>query len=282
LGESLSGLNLSGTTHTNAGTYSDHWTFTDVTGNYKNASKAIFDRIAKADATVTTPGDLWLTEQTLLGYRVTYDGAAHSATVTAVGVLGESLSGLDLSGTTHTDAGTYTDTWTFTDGTGNYKNASGTISDGIAKAVATITVSPYSVTYDGAAHSATGTAVGVLGESLSGLNLSGTTHTNAGTYSDRWTFTDVTGNYKNASKAILDRIAKAVATITVSPYSVTYDGAAHSATGTAVGVLGESLSGLNLSGTTHTNVGTYSDTWTFTDVTGNYKNATKAILDRIA
>jgi len=46
---------------------------------------------------------------------------------------GESLSGLDLSGTTHLTVGTYTDTWTFTDVTGNYKTASGTVLDEILK-----------------------------------------------------------------------------------------------------------------------------------------------------
>ena len=66
--------------------------------------------------------------------------------------------------------------------TGNYNNASGTVDDNIAKANATIVVTPYSVTYDGNPHTATGTATGVNGESLSGLDLSGTTHTNAGTY----------------------------------------------------------------------------------------------------
>ena len=52
-------------------------------------------------------------------------------------------------------------------------------------------VTPYSVTYDGNSHTATGTATGVGGVDLgSDLNLSGTTHTNAGTYgSDGWTFT---------------------------------------------------------------------------------------------
>ena len=41
------------------------------------------------------------------------------------------------------------------------------------------------VTYDAAPHTATGTATGVLGENLSGLDLSGTTHTNAGQLPDR-------------------------------------------------------------------------------------------------
>src|SRR5207302_688646 len=160
-----------------------------------------------------------------------------------------------------------------TDTTGNYNNTSGTLTDSIAKANATISVTPYSVTYDGNAHTATGTATGVKGESLSGLSLSGTTHTNAGSFTDTWTFTDSTGNYNNTSGTVNDTIAKANASITVTPYSVTYDGDPHMATGSATGVKGESLSGLNLSGTTHTNAGTYADTWTFTDSTGNYNNA---------
>src|SRR5204862_313073 len=163
---------------------------------------------------------------------------------------------------------------------------------------------PYSVTYDGAAHTATGTATGVLGETLSGLSLSGTTHTNAGSYaSDPWTFTDSTGNYNNASGTVNDEIATANATIAdtlysashhasaplgehtappprpsaVPPCGVTYGGAAPAATGTAKGVGGASLSGLNLSGTTHTSAGTYTDSWTFTDSTGNYNNASGTV-----
>jgi hypothetical protein len=144
-------------------------------------------------------------------------------------------------------------------------------------------VAPYSVTYDGNAHTATGTATGVKSESLSGLSLTGTTHTNAGTYAtDPWTFTDSTGNYNNASGTVSDSIAKANATINVTPYSVTYDGYAHTATGTAKGVKSESLSGLDLSGTTHTNPGSYlSDPWTFTDSTGNYNNASGSVKDYI-
>jgi hypothetical protein len=79
------------------------------------------------------------------------------------------------------------------------------------KANATINVTGYSVTYDGAAHTATGSATGVNGESLAGMDLSGTSHTTAGSYNDSWTFTDVTGNYNNASGSVSDSIAKAEA-----------------------------------------------------------------------
>jgi hypothetical protein len=269
-GESLAGLDLSGTAHTSAGTYTDTWTFIDATGNYNNASGMVTDQIDKANADiVVTP------------YHVTYNANAHTAMGSATGVVGESLAGLDLSSTTHTNAGTYTDTWTFTDATGNYNNASGMVTDQIDKANANIVVTQYHVTYNANAHTATGSATGAVGESLAGLDLTGTTHTNAGTYTDTWTFTDATGNYNNASGMVTDRIDKANANIVVTPYHVTYDANAHTATGSATGVVGESLAGLDLTGTAHTNAGTYTDTWTFTDATGNYNNASGMVTDRI-
>jgi LPXTG-site transpeptidase (sortase) family protein len=213
-------------------------------------------------------------------YNVTYNGLPHTATGSATGVSSEPLSGLDLSATTHTNAGAYNgDPWTFTDVTGNYNNANGTVDNVINRANATIVVTPYNVTYDALPHTATGSATGVLGEALSGLDLSGTTHTNAGTYNgDPWTFTDVTGNYNNANGTVDNVINRANATIVVTPYNVTYDALPHTATGSATGVLGEALSGLDLSGTTHTNAGTYNgDPWTFTDVTGNYNNANSTV-----
>ena len=65
-------------------------------------------------------------------------------------------------------------------------------------------------------------------------------------------------------------------------YYMVFDGAAHTATGTATGVNGEDLSaGLNVSLTTHTNVGVYlNETVTFTGGT-NYKDAVKLVSDRI-
>ncbi len=140
-------------------------------------------------------------------------------------------------------------------------------------------VAPYSVTYDGVAHTATGTANGVLSETLAGLELSGTAHTNAGAYNaDPWTFTDGTGNYNNANGTVDDAIAKANATIVATPYSVTYDGVAHAATGTATGVLSEALAGLDLGDDAHERRRrTTSDPWTFTDGTGNYNDANGSV-----
>jgi large repetitive protein len=86
-----------------------------------------------------------------------------------------------------------------------------------AAADATISVTGYNVVYDGTAHTATGTATGVNGEDLSGdLNLTGTIHTNAGSYVDTWTFTDPAGTYNNASGTVTDTIVPAATSMFVS------------------------------------------------------------------
>jgi hypothetical protein len=270
-------LTLSGTTHTSAGTYAaDNWSFTDPAGNYASASGTVSDKINQASATINvTP------------YTVTYDANAHTALGTATGVGGVNLAAdLTLSGTTHTNAGTYaTDGWSFTDPAGNYASTSGTVSDKINQASATINVTPYTVTYDANAHTALGTATGVGGVNLAAdLTLSGTTHTSAGTYAaDNWSFTDPAGNYASASATVTDKINQANATINVTPYTVIYDGTAHTALGTATGVGGVNLAAdLTLSGTTHTSAGTYAaDNWSFTDPAGNYASASATVTDKI-
>jgi hypothetical protein len=168
----------------------------------------------------------------------------------------------------------------FTDATGNYNNANGTVSITITKADATIDVTGYTGVYDGNAHGATGTATGGKGESLTGLNL-GASFTDAPGGTANWTFTDATGNYKNANGSVSITIDKAHAVINVAGYSVAYDGAPHTATGTAKGVRGEDLSSLlNLAATTHTNPGTYNDNWSFAGNV-NYDTAGGAVADNI-
>jgi hypothetical protein len=80
------------------------------------------------------------------------NGVNHQSAPAQV-VHGIPLDGLDLSGTTRTSAGTYTETWTFTDPTGNYDNASGTVTVTIAKAPLTVTANAAIKTYDNVAYS---------------------------------------------------------------------------------------------------------------------------------
>src|SRR6185312_1045715 len=64
------------------------------------------------------------------GYNLPYDGNVHTATGTATGLGGASLAaGFDLSQTSHTYPGSTEDGWTFHDASGNYADASGTVTD---------------------------------------------------------------------------------------------------------------------------------------------------------
>jgi len=89
----------------------------------------------------------------------------------------------------------------------------------VNKATATVVVAPYSVTYNGAPHTATVTSItgvnGETGTSVVGTVTLDTTHTAAGTYpADSWSFAG-TANYNNiASTTIIDTIAMANQTIT--------------------------------------------------------------------
>ena len=164
----------------------------------------------------------------------------------------------------------------------------------IAKATAVCTVTPYTVTYNAISHTASGSCTGVGTDGvLTGLVVSGTTHTAAGTYAtDPWAFTDTTGNYSNDSGTVSDKINAATMVCKVKGYTLTYDGLAHKATvgsgdeghegsSSCTGLGGVSVRGVTVSGTTHTNVGSYSDTAIVHDPSGNYADVSIPITDVI-
>ncbi len=181
------------------------YTFTDVTAAHTISASFVY---RKADPViVVTP------------YNVTYDGLPHTATGTATGEYGEDLSiQLDFSGTLHTDAGVYAvDAWVFTDVTGLYNDAGGTLEDRIAKAPATITLNDLTQTYTGSPlmPSATTEPAGLI------VVWDGVPQTNAGWYGMMAAVDDP--NYEGF---ILEgfTITKAPATIMVSEMTQTYTG----------------------------------------------------------
>nr|MBA3356688.1 MBG-2 domain-containing protein [Pyrinomonadaceae bacterium] len=253
------GLNL-GATFTDVPGGTATWTFTGGT-NYNDQTGTAAIVINKADATVIVNG-----------YTGIYDAAAHGATGSATGVGSADLSaGLNL-GATFTDVPGGTANWTFTGGT-NYNDQTGTAAIVVNKADAIINVSGYTGVYNGAAQGATGTTTGVLSEALAGLDL-GASFTNVPGGTATWTFTDVTGNYNNATGTAAIVINKADATINVSGYTGVYDGAAHGATGAAIGVESTpaDLNSLLHLGASYTNVPGGTANWTF-DGNGNYNPA---------
>jgi type VI protein secretion system component Hcp len=198
----------------NAGTYTVIADYAGDNVHYASTSSApVTFTIQKADATVHVNA-----------YSVTYDGATHAATGSVTGVDGASLAGLNLSGTVHTDAGTYgNDTWTFTDSTGNYNNAGGSVADSIARADAQISVLPYSGSYDGKAHGLSGTATGALGEDLGSLLDLGGTYRNAGKYVVAWSFAG-DSNYNSTGGSSAENVAPRNLTVSAAALDKVYDG----------------------------------------------------------
>jgi hypothetical protein len=106
-------------------------------GNY-----ALSSTTASATANITQASSAGLI--TVTGYNVTYDGLPHSSTASSNTIPQSSLTaGMVLTGTTHTNAGTYVnDTWSFTDPAGNYGPTSGTVTNVINKATPIVTFGP--------------------------------------------------------------------------------------------------------------------------------------------
>ncbi len=240
----LTGLLNLGATFTNVPGGTAHWTFNagSVNGNYNEASGDATVTINKANAHITVNN-----------FTGTYDGAAHGVTGTATGVEATpaNLTSLLNLGATFTNVPGGTAHWTFNAGSanGNYNEASGDATVTINKADAHISVTGYSVTYNGDPHTATGSATGVESPTPADLtnllDLSGTTHTDAGTYSDTWTFAG-NNNYNSATGSVPDSIAKADPMVVATGGTFTYDGNPHAGTGTATGVKGETLAPVNV------------------------------------
>ncbi|MGA2221363.1 MAG: YDG domain-containing protein, partial [Verrucomicrobiia bacterium] len=145
----------------------------------------------------------------------TVNVASGSGTLAGANVGSEAITSFGTLALGNNSAGDYTLT-----------GASGSVT--VGKANATFTVTPYTVTYDGSAHSATASTItGVNGETGAtvGTVTLNTTHTAAGAYSsDSWSFTG-TANYNNiGSTPITDTINKVTPTVTVTVGSYTYSG----------------------------------------------------------
>jgi hypothetical protein len=166
-----------------------------------SASSSIYGQSASITAHVTNTADSTANATGTVQFLV--DGVSYGTPVIlASGQATISLPAMLAAGN-HQITATYTG-----DSTLDGSEASA-LTKNVAQAVATINVSSYSVAYDGAAHTATGTVYGVDGSILSGLELSGTTHTNAGITTDTWTFHDPSGNYQDASGTIVNTIGSA-------------------------------------------------------------------------
>ena len=263
-GEDLSGLLDLGESFTDVPGGTATWTFHGGEV-YNDASGTASIIINPADATIVVNG-----------FSGIYDGQPHGATGTATGIsgtTGDLNEFLDL-GASFTDVPGGIATWTF-GGNPNYNVASGTAVIEIDPADATIVVDGFSGIYDGQPHGATGTATGINGTSLDGLDL-GASFTDVPGGIATWTFGG-NPNYNTASGSAAIEIAPATATIVVNGFSGTYDGQQHGATGTATGINGTAVNGLDL-GASFTNVPGGEALWTFSNSNYHAASGSAAIV----
>jgi Carboxypeptidase regulatory-like domain/IPT/TIG domain/Dockerin type I domain len=209
---------------TGATTYGPSATAPSLAGTYTVTAHTPGD--ANNNAGDSSPTALTInkfnTAMSALGGTVTYTGTPHAGSGQALGGAGESLpvtlSYQGISGTVYgpsatapTNVGNYLVTAHTVGDANNNAEDSAPVALQINKATATISVTGYCVSFDGSAHTAAASATGVLSEALTGLVVTATTHTAAGTYaSDAWSFTNA--NYSDASGTVNDSIVNATIT----------------------------------------------------------------------
>jgi hypothetical protein len=225
--------------------------------------------------------------------NATYNGNPHGGTagVTGAGGLSQSLTVSYIgrlstvygpTTTAPTNAGDYTASASYAGDT-NHTGSNDSKDYSIAKAPVTATAGGGGATYDSFTKTPSACVVsGAYTGDLTCANNPASVGPGAGTTTiypvvsgtglGNFQVNNVNGSYT---------IYKADPTCGVTGYHVFFDTFPHTATGSCTGVNGESLAGLSLTGTTHTAVGTYNDSWTFNDVTGNYNNGGNTVSDSI-
>jgi N-acetylneuraminic acid mutarotase len=227
---------------------------------------------------------------TVSGGPVTYDGNPHGVTATAVGTDGSTVNGsfsFTYNGDPNppTNAGTYAVVATFTSNDQTYASTNTNYTLTINPAAPTVTVNVGPFAYDGTAHGATATAVGVDGStSVDGTfaftyNGDPNPPTNPGLYTVVATFTSNDPNYTSptlSADLIITSPGTLVPTLSLVDGSTTYDGNPHADSATADGtdgltpVNGSYIITYNGSTTAPTAVGSYAVVVTFISSDLNY------------
>lgn len=252
-----------------AGTASADYTFAGDTNHTGSSDSENFDIIPASSVTTVTCAP-----------SVTYTGAALTPCVVSVTGAGGLNLVPDADYTDNVDAGTGHASYTF-GGDINHTGSTDSADFTINPAGSVVVVScPTSVEYAASAQepcTAEVTGVGGLSEALAVFYTdntdAGTAHASASYAGD--------ANHTGSDDAATFEITPADAACYVTGYAVLYNGSAHTASGYCEDLLGNPLTTLDLSGTTHTAGGAYSDTWYFNSDDTNYADGSGMVNDVI-
>jgi len=241
---------------TAAGSYPVTVIFASSDSNYVSGGTAqgtlIIDKVNQSPS-VSCPGPL------------TYDGNAHSCTITS-GI------GTCTSASVTTVPGSTTLALSCA-GDANHSSWSSTGSIVINPATPVLNLSCAPVTYDGNPHACTGTATGIGGVTVAGsFGFSPASETAAGSYPLTGAYTSSDPNYvSGGTVAGTLIISPATPALGATCAGGRYNGTAYSCTGTATGVGGAVVTGsFVFNPGSETNVGSYPETGTFTSTNSNY------------
>ena len=245
LGSDTVSYSISRASGNNAGTYTITPSGTVNQGNYSVTYQTGTFTINPASCTLTANSG-----------TKTYNGSNQSVTGFTCSVSGLSFSGVSASGTGK-NAGSYSVTFsgvtvnTTKDTTGNYKVTAatkGTLT--INPASCTLTANSGTKTYNGSSQSVTGFTSSPSGLSFSGVSASGSRKdvgSSDVTFSGVTinTTKDTTGNYKvtgtTKGTITINKAAASALGLSVTSYSGTYDGFAHTITATTTVTSGTTL-----------------------------------------
>jgi hypothetical protein len=250
-----------------------------VTAAYVPGSGSLY---APSTSNATSTSNRVVPLLTVTGGSFVYDGTAHAATCSA------NAGGIFIPGsctflyapggaTTPTGVGTYTATATFTPSNAlNYASTTGSGSIAITVATPALTLNCSEVTFDGNAHSCTGSATGAGGFTLNGSwSFSPASESTAGSYPVTGTFTSGNSNYVSGGTVTSGTLIIDPATpiLLLNCPAMMADGNPHACSGTATGVGGAAVSGsFSYSPASETAIGSYPVTAIFTSGDPDYNS----------
>jgi hypothetical protein len=212
-------------------------TFTPADGaHYVSVTTTTFVDVAPASPTVA-----------VTAATVEYDGQPHAATATATGVSGEALGPITITYNGQSEAPVSAGTYAVVAGvgaSGNYTAASATASLVITKATPTVTwPTPPSITYGAALDSVSLNASASVPGTFTYMPAPGAVLGGGAGQALTVTFTpDDSVNHAVATAATVIDVLRATPNVSVTGGTFTYDGQAHAATASTVGVNAEVLS----------------------------------------
>jgi len=259
----ITGTTSDPTNYSDQGTYKVTWTYDDGNGNSSNQTQnVIIDDI-------TSPATPVLADaEGECSVSITAPTTTDNCVGTIIGTTSDQL--------TYDAQGTYTITWTFSDGNGNSTTANQTvIVDDITAPVADIASLP-DVTAECSATLTAPTATDNCEGTITGTTSDPTSYSTLGTYSVTWTYDDGNGNSSNQTQnVIIDDITPPATPVLADvegecSVSVTAPTTTDNCAGTIIGTTSNPL--------TYDAQGTYTIAWTFSDGNGNSTTANQTVI----